>query len=303
MSTVTKLQTVEKRARANAGDVRHSKWTTDRDTNWRVPNAPVSAQYIRQMIAPAHALATLIALGAASAAALAPRLRRADAARLARNYVTATSVLMAARIAAYIAANAFGANAFRSASTGPYDLTNLLIGALYGLVLVHALGGGFGAFFRSPEVETALRIATGSAFVLAGLGGLLFLNASHVDYFLAVGYPTSFHFVIIFLEVLGGAALLVGWRWLTLVVAAGLAIDMFGALITNVRTGAPLDPAAVVMLLRLAPLALITARGRWRVVSVAGIACALAAFAGSRALMHCATTQSRGIPASCAPAH
>jgi hypothetical protein len=88
-------------------------------------------------------------------------------------------------------------------------------------------------------------------------------DAGGVDYFVQMGYTKEFHRVIMTAEVLGGAALLLPWRWLTLTAAFGLTVDMFGALYTQARAGDPLDAAAFAMLLRLGPLVLLTLGIRW----------------------------------------
>jgi hypothetical protein len=235
---------------------------------------------------PAAFLFLLITLGAIIAAALAPRLGRIESSRLARGFLVGVVFLIGIRILAWWASYIFGVNAVRPSATGPYDATNLLIGALYGLAASRAIRGGFDDFFRSSEVQLAMRVATGVAFVLAGLGAFLFTLRTGIDYFVQIGYPKTFHLFIMCAEVLGGALLLLPWRWLTLIAAAGLTIDMFGAIYTQVRIGQDVDPAAFAMLLRLLPLVLLTARGRWFLVSLGALACGAAAIIGSIVLLH-----------------
>jgi DoxX-like family len=76
-------------------------------------------------------------------------------------------------------------------------------------------------------------------------------------------------------EILGGAALLLPWRWLTLAAVAGLTIDMAGALYTQMRIRDSLDAItlAIVMVARLAALALLAMRGRWVPVAVGAVGC------------------------------
>jgi len=229
-------------------------------------------------------LLALTAAGAAVGAVLARRIRAVDPARLARLYLVAVACLMGVRVVAYVAANVFGLMAVRPASTGPCDLTNLLVGALYGAAAVHARRGGLGDFLRAADLLLALRLAAGVAFILAGLVNVFIMDATGVDYFVAVGYSHTFHLFIITAEVLGGAALLLPWRWLTLAAAAGLTIDMFGALYTQARTGDALDPAALAMLIRLAPLAVLLIPVRR--VAVGAVGCAAVAVAGAMILHH-----------------
>ena len=236
------------------------------------------------MLPPIEFLLALIVAGAVAAAALSRRLERIEPARLARGYLVAVAALMGLRVVAYVAAHVFGVIAVSPSSTGPYDLTNLLVGGLYGLAAVHARRGGFGAFWRAPDLLLALRVTAGVAFILAGLANAFFMNAPGVDYFVEVGYTKTFHLFIMTAEVLGGAALLLPWRWLTLVAAAGLTIDMFGALYTQTRSGNPLDAAAFAMLFRLAPLVGLSVKGRW--AAVGAVACAVVAIVGATILRH-----------------
>jgi hypothetical protein len=231
-------------------------------------------------------LLTLIAAGAAGGAALARPLERIAPARLARGYLVTVTALTGVRVVAWVAANAFGVNALRPAGTGPRDLTNLLVGGLYGLAAVHVRGGGFEGFLRSPDVRLALRIATGVAFILAGLGNVFFMNATGIDYFVQVGYTKNFHLFIVAAEVLGGAALLLPWRWLILTAAAGLTIDMFGAVYTQLKAGDPVDDtaAAIAMLLRLAPLVLLCLDNRWVLAAAGAVGCGVVAIVGANLL-------------------
>lgn len=255
------------------------------------PNIPRSSSPVKQTVHSARAmffrfwfLLALILVGATAAALLSRRLERIEADRLARYYLVAVALLMGVRMAAYVAANVFGIRDLRPPSTGPFDPTNLLIGGLYGIALLHARRGGFDAFLRRPEVLLALRVATGVAFVLAGLSNVFRPNAA--DFFIQMGYTETFHRFIMTAEVLGGVALLLPWRWLTLIAVAGLMIDMFGALYTLAQVGQPFEAAALAMLFRLAPLAALSLDRRWTAFSIGTVACAIIAVAGSVMLRH-----------------
>jgi hypothetical protein len=221
------------------------------------------------------ALLVLLGVGSAIGAARSAHLARIGSARLARGVLVAVTATMGVRVIAYFAANVFGVMAAKPLSIGPFDLTNVIIGALYPV----AIGTDVG---READVRLAMRIATGGAFVLAGLGNAFHLSGP--DYFVSVGYTRTFHLFIMTAEVVGGAALLVPWNWLTLAVAAGLTVDMFGALYTQVRVAEPLDPAAFAMLARLALLAMLCAPRRVT-VAVGAVACALVAIGGATALL------------------
>jgi uncharacterized membrane protein YphA (DoxX/SURF4 family) len=231
-------------------------------------------------------LFALILTGAGITVIAAPRLGRLGSERLARGFLIAVTSLMAVRVVAYVVSNVFGVTAVRPLSTGPYDLTNLLIGGVYGLALAHTRGQLFEDLWREPNLLLALRLSAGVAFVLAGLVNVFLMDSTGTDYFVDLGYTKTFHRFIMTAEVLGGAALLLPWPWLTLISAAGLSIDMFGALYTLMRSGDALDAAAVAMVLRLLPLVVLIARGRWVAVVTGALVCAVIAIAGSILLYH-----------------
>jgi DoxX-like family len=235
------------------------------------------------MLLPLGFLLALILAGACAAALLARRLERVDGGRLARGYLAGVAVLMGVRAAAYVANYVFGIRAVLPLGTGPFDPTNLLIGGLYGIAVVHASRGTFDVFLRQPEVLFALRLATGVAFVLAGMANYFLADAGRPDYFLQMGYTKTFHHFIVTAEVLGGVALLLPWRWLVLTAAFGLTIDMFGALYTLLRFD-QIDAYAIAMLFRLAPLAALSLDRRWAALGVGGVACMIIAIVGSTLL-------------------
>jgi DoxX-like protein len=114
-----------------------------------------------------------------------------------------------------------------------------------------------------------------------------FMERTGTDFFVNIGYTHAFHLFIMSAEILGGAALLLPWRWLTLVAVADLTIDMSGALLNHIRSHDSLDVAfaAIVIVLRLLPLALLTVKGRWRPIAAVALACIGVALAGD-ALTH-----------------
>lgn len=110
------------------------------------------------------------------------------------------------------------------------------------------LRGRLDRFWREPELVLALRLSAGVAFLLAGLVHVFVMDATGTDYFVQVRYTRTFHRFILTAEVLGGAALLLPWPWLTLVA--------------------------------------LTARLRWLAITVGAIACAAVAVEGSVILHH-----------------
>src|SRR5205814_1114807 len=136
-----------------------------------------------------------------------------------------------------------------------------------GLALSRAWRPGLRQFFREPDVSLALRLATGVAFILAGFVNV-FLSDLGVGFFVAAGYTRALRLFIMIAEVMGGVTLLVPWTRLTLAAAAGLTIDMAGAVYTQMHLGEPLAMLAppLVMLLRLAALVAVSQEGsvrRW----------------------------------------
>jgi hypothetical protein len=231
---------------------------------------------------PGVALSLLIAIGVVGAALFGAKLDQVEPARVARWFLIGVVVLMGVRVTAWVVGTIFGLTAVRPPGTGPFDPTNLLIGALYGF----ALRGRSQDFFRAPELQLALRTATGVAFVLGGMGAFMFTLRTGFDYFVSIGYPKTFHFVIMCGEILGGALILLPWPALTLSAAAGLTIDMFGALYTQVRLDQPLDAAAISNVLRLLLLVLLTVRGRRVAIALGAVVCGAAAVVGSHMLLH-----------------
>lgn len=88
-----------------------------------------------------------------------------------------------------------------------------------------------------PELAaTLLRIALGTIFIAHGLlKVLVFTIPGTVGFFQSVGLPGSLAYVVIAAELLGGAALILGFltRW----AALGLALIAFGAILPHAGNG------------------------------------------------------------------
>ncbi len=227
----------------------------------------------------------LLVVGAIAGGALARVAARFDPIRLARGYLVVVAAVTAVRAVAFVAAIVLGLTVVRSIGAAIWrDATTLLLGGLYGLAAVDARRGALKAFLAAPDVLLALRLTTGVAFVLVGLGDAFVIDRM-IAFFARAGYPKEFLHFIMTIEVLGGVALLLPWRWLTLAATAGLAMDMFGAIYTHLSVGETIDECtqAIAMLLRLGTIAILSMRpGRRRWVVVAGwaVGCALVAVAG-----------------------
>ena len=116
------------------------------------------------------------------------------------------------------------------------------------------------------------------------------------DFFAQSGYPDTFLRFIIVAEVLGALALLIPCA--VPAALAGLGIDMFGAVLTHIHNGDPLNDStgAIAMLLRLGIFAVLWERSRtakatslrWPLMRLAAAAliCLLLAGAGSLLIRH-----------------
>jgi hypothetical protein len=114
-----------------------------------------------------------------------------------------------------------------------------------------------------------------------------------VSFFAQSGYSIAFLHFIMAAEIIGGVALILPWLGLAQLAAAGLAVDMVGAIVTHVQNGDPLDDStgAIGMLIRLGTIAALSvslgrrpkARHVGAIVAVAVLGAALA-IAGARGL-------------------
>jgi hypothetical protein len=163
------------------------------------------------------------------------------------------------------------------------DLGIVLAGVVYGLAVLERVRGSAAAVLRAPELRFALCLSVGVGFVVGGMGSAAYIDFMR-EFFTHSGYSHSFLYFIMAIEVLGGVALVLPWRWLVLAAVTGLAIDMFGAIYTHVHNGDPLDDStsAIGALLRLAPLAVLTVGGRRArvVVGIGAVVCAALAVGG-----------------------
>ena len=225
----------------------------------------------------------LVLAGAIATMLAARRVAAADAHRVAHGYLVVSAVVVALRVALFVVRYPLEVHwppDLIWQALG--DLGPVLVGVVYGLTVLEWRRGGFAAVLRSPEVRFALCLSTGLGFVMTAMGSVFYIDAMRA-FFAQSGYSATFLHFIIAIEITGGIALVMPWRWLNLAAAAGLAIDMFGAIYTHAHNGDPLDDsaAAIGMQLRLAPLAVLTVGPRWRGVGVGAFACAALAVAGS----------------------
>jgi uncharacterized membrane protein YphA (DoxX/SURF4 family) len=172
------------------------------------------------------------------------------------------------------------------------DLAGLLYGALFGIAVRRA---DRRELLLDPAVLSALAISIAVTFASAGLGKAFSMAPMH-EFFAQSGYPDAFLRFIIIAEVLGALAMLIPYA--VPAALAGLGIDMFGAVLTHIHNGDPLNDStgAIAMLLRLGVFAVLwegnrtakTTSLRWPLVRLAAAAliCLLLAGAGGLLIRH-----------------
>ena len=228
--------------------------------------------------------AMLAGLGAAA-------LLRRRAAHLGPVYLAATLAVVAASAALMTVGSILG--------YGPELLVAVGIVGVLGNMLVGAavvLGGS--------QVLFALRVATGVSFVLSALGKAFAMDFM-VTFFSQSGYSIGFLHFIMAAEVVGGLVLLLPWTGLIYVAAAGLAIDMFGAIVTHAHNGDPLDDStgAIGMLIRLGIITSLTlALGRRMTARSAAAMLGVAVVAAGFAIVGAMGLRAKTKTASAAPA-
>lgn len=226
--------------------------------------------------------------------------------RLARIYYAVIVALLALRTIAFTwTIIASPAGVMSSISGGIGDLLGIMFGAAFGLALRRRDAR---AFLTAPSLLEAFYLALAVTFVLAGIGKAFSL-APMTEFFHQSGYSIAFLKFIVIAEIFGAVGLLLPRArvpaWF------GLTIDMFGAVLTHIHNGDPLNDStgAIGMLIRLVAVAVLfelqtrepkslptVSRASFRAAG-ATVLCLCIAIAGGAALRH----QNTSAPATVAP--
>lgn len=133
------------------------------------------------------------------------------------------------------------------------DLTTLLFGAIFGLAVRRKDAR---RLLVDPAVLAALSLMIAFTFAMAAIGKAFSMDPM-TQFFAQSGYPLSFLKFIVIAEIFGALGLLLPWSFFPALV--GLSVDMFGAVVTHIHNGDPLNDStgAIALLIRLAALGIL----------------------------------------------
>ncbi len=221
--------------------------------------------------------------------------------RLANTYYAITAALLILRIVAFACTVIASQPGFWSKASGIVgDLLGLLFGLLFGLAMRRADAR---TFLTERSILQALCMTLAFTFGLAGIGKA-FSMAPMTEFFTQSGYSVAFLKFIAIAEIFGGLSLLLPWA--VLLATAALSIDMFGAVLTHIHNGDPLNDStgAIGLLIRLACLGILwslrprkdgflpTVRNSIVGVAAVAVACFALSLGGSITMRHLNTAQS-----------
>jgi DoxX-like family len=175
-------------------------------------------------------------------------------ARLAHIYYVIVATLMSLRIAAYVCTAVANPPAFVNTAGSVFgDLSIVAFGAAFGLALRRSDAR---TFLTDRSLVDAFFLALAFGFALAGVAKT-FAVAPMTEFFNQSGYSGGFLKFIEIAEIFGGIGLLL--KWARIPALLGLTIDMFGAVITHIHNGDPLNDStgAIGMLIRLVAMAVL----------------------------------------------
>lgn len=156
--------------------------------------------------------------------------------RLARGYYTTAVVLSVLRTGVFVA-SILGSQAKSWGTVGGCigDLLGLTFGALFGLAIRRQDARNF---LTSSSILDGKCVALAFSFALAGIGKA-FAMVPMTAFFAQSGYSVTFLKFVIVAEVFGAIGVLIPWT--VIPALAGLAVDMFGAVLTHIHNGDPVN--------------------------------------------------------------
>jgi hypothetical protein len=226
---------------------------------------------------------------------------------LARGYYVAVATLLVLRTIVFTVSLLSAGNGRWNTVAGFIgDLSALLFGALLGLAARRSNGR---ELLVEPKVLAAITMSLAFTFAMAGVGKA-FSMTPMTEFFTQSGYSIAFLKFIIIAEIFGAIGLLLPWSFLPALL--GLTIDMFGAVLTHVHNGDPLNDStgAIGLLIRLAALGLLwlmapreaepqrTLGASVVRVAAAAAICLLLAIGGGAAMRHHAAPASAVVPSA-----
>ena len=212
--------------------------------------------------------------------------------RLGQGYYVFVAILLVLRTGAVTCAMFMSHQGFWSTAGGMIgDLIGLLFGALFGLA---ARRKDARTLLTTPSILRALCMGLAFTFALSGIGKA-FSMTPMTEFFTQSGYSASFLKFIILAETFGAIGLLLPWAILPSLL--GLSVDMFGAVVTHIHNGDPLNDStgAIGMLIRLAVIGVLwdlsrrsskSTRNSILCVGAVALFCLVAAVGGSSAVRH-----------------
>jgi uncharacterized membrane protein YphA (DoxX/SURF4 family) len=218
----------------------------------------------------------------------------AAASRLGQGYYLVTAILLLLRAGIFACSMLLSHQSFWSALSGVVgDMIGLLFGFLFGLA---ARRKDARTLLTSQPIVRALCLGLAFTFALAGIGKA-FSMTPMTDFFTQSGYAASFLKFIIIAEIFGAIGLLLPWAVLPSLL--GLSVDMFGAVLTHIHNGDPINDntGAIGMLIRLAVVGLLWELSRRTPkslphsilrVGIVALVCLVIAMAGGSAMRHVA---------------
>jgi len=223
------------------------------------------------------------------------RVQKVPASQLARMYYAVIAILLVLRTVAFAGSMLTVRQNFWTTGGGILsDLSFILYGGLFGLATRRRDSR---ELLTDSEILSALCMTLAFTFAIAGIAKA-FSMTPMTEFFSQSGYSVVFLKFIVFAEVFGAIGLLLPWAVVTALI--GLTIDMFGAVVTHVHNGDPLNDStgAICMLIRLAVLGVLwmlrpwlgdseaTVRSSMLTVGVVGVVCLLSAIGGSVVMRH-----------------